>query len=51
MFADGDFVRMAASLAVPHKGLRKAFHRVHFNHILLAAALADEMWVAQWFQG
>jgi len=50
MFANGDFVGMAASLAVPYKGLRKAFCRIHFNHILFTAALADEMRVAQGFR-
>jgi len=47
MFADGNFVRMAASLAVPYKGLRKALCRIHFNHVLLAASLTDEMRVGQ----
>jgi len=47
MFGDGNFVRMTASLAVPYKGLRKALRRIHFNHILFAASLTDEMWVGQ----
>lgn len=51
MFADGYFVRMTASLAVPYKDLREAFRRIHFNHISLATALADEIRVAQqWFR-
>jgi len=50
IFTDGNFMGMAASLAVPYKGLRKAFRRVHFNHISFAAALADEMRVAQRFR-